>query len=100
MDKIHAFISHANGESELAKLLQQRIVADFIGLVEVFVSSDGTSLVAGSDWLKEVTARLQDADIYIVLCSQHSLDRPWINIELGAAMARSKRVIPICHTDL
>jgi hypothetical protein len=66
----------------------------------VFVSSDGTSLIAGSDWLKEVTARLQDADIYIVLCSQHSLDRPWINIELGAAMARSKRVIPICHTDL
>lgn len=100
MDKIQAFISHASGESELAKLLKNRIESDFLGLIDVFVSSDGTSLVAGAKWLDDVTARLRDADFYIVLCSQHSVDRPWINIELGAAIARNKPVIPVCHTDL
>jgi len=100
MGMIRAFISHASGESELAKLLKTRIESDFLGVIDVFVSSDGTSLVAGTKWLEEVTARLRDADFYIVLCSQHSVDRPWINIELGAALARNKPVIPVCHTDL
>jgi TIR domain len=95
-----AFISHASGESELAKLLKERIESDFLGVIDVFVSSDGTSLVAGTQWLEEVKARLRDADFYIVLCSQHSVDRPWINIELGAALTRDKPVIPLCHTDL
>lgn len=100
MDKIRAFISHASGESELAVLLKNRLESDFLGLIDVFVSSDGTSLVAGTKWLEEVTARLRDADFYIVLCSQQSVERPWINIELGAALARNKPVIPVCHTDL
>src|SRR5450432_3071688 len=100
MNKIQAFISHASGESELATLFKNRIEADFLGLVEVFVSSDGTGLVAGTKWLEDVTARLREAEFYIVLCSQNSVDRPWINIELGAAVARNKPVVPICHTDL
>lgn len=95
-----AFISHASGESELAKLLKDRIESDFLGVIDVFVSSDGTSLVAGTQWLEDVKLRLRDADFYIVLCSQHSVDRPWINIELGAALTRDKPVIPLCHTDL
>ena len=43
---------------------------------------------------------LREADVYIVLCSQLSVDRRWINIELGAGLSRGKRIIPICHTDL
>jgi hypothetical protein len=100
MDKIRVFISHASGESELAVLLKHRLETDFLGLIDVFVSSDGTSLSPGANWLDQVTARLRDADLYIVLCSQRSAERPWINIELGAALARNKPVIPVCHTDL
>jgi hypothetical protein len=100
MEKIRAFISHASGESELATLLKHRLESDFLGLIDVFVSSDGTSLTPGANWLDQVTARLRDADFYIVLCSQNSVERPWINIELGAALARNKPVIPVCHTDL
>jgi hypothetical protein len=50
--------------------------------------------------MDSVVAHLQNADIFIVLCSQFSLDRPWINLELGAALTRGKTVIPLCHTDL
>jgi hypothetical protein len=100
MPLLEVFVSHASGESELAKLLQEEIESDFIGLVRVFVSSDGTSIVVGDQWIESVVSRLGSADIYIVLCSQNSVDRPWINIELGAALSRGKRVIPIFHTDL
>jgi hypothetical protein len=98
--KLRVFISHASGEAPLAEILQQHIAKDFIGLVEVFVSSDGTSIAVGDHWLDGVVAALQSADIYAVLCSQHSIERRWINIEMGAALARSRPIIPICHTDL
>jgi hypothetical protein len=98
--KLRVFISHASGEAPLAEILQQHITKDFIGLVEIFVSSDGTSIAVGDHWLDGVVKALQSADIYAVLCSQHSIERRWINIEMGAALARSKPIIPICHTDL
>jgi hypothetical protein len=98
--KLRVFISHASGEAPLAEILQKHITRDFIGLVEVFVSSDGTSIAVGDHWLDDVVTALQQADIYAVLCSQHSIERRWINIEMGAALARSRPIIPICHTDL
>lgn len=98
--KLRVFISHASGEAPLAEILQHHITRDFIGLVEVFVSSDGTSIAVGDHWLDGVVKALQNADIYAILCSQHSIERRWINIEMGAALSRSKPIIPICHTDL
>lgn len=100
INKLNVFISHASGEAPLATTLQQRIMKDFIGLVKVFVSSDGTSIAAGDQWLDDVVLALQDSEIYVVLCSQHSIDRRWINMEIGAALARKKPIIPVCHTDL
>ena len=50
--------------------------------------------------MNSVLSHLQEADIFIILCSQFSLDRPWINLELGAGLTRGKTIIPLCHTDL
>jgi hypothetical protein len=100
METIKAFISHASGESELANLIKTHIDAAFIGMIDVYVSSDGTSIAVGDNWMNSVVSQLQQADIFIVLCSQYSLDRPWINLELGAALTRGKTIIPLCHTDL
>jgi hypothetical protein len=97
---LRAFISHASGECALATLLKDHIESDFLGLIDVFASSDGTSIVVGEEWLDKITERLRNDDVYFVLCSQDSLDRPWVNIELGAALTRDKMVFPLCHTDL
>jgi hypothetical protein len=67
MPLLEVFVSHASGESELAKLLQEEIESDFIGLVRVFVSSDGTSIVVGDQWIESVVSRLGSADIYTVV---------------------------------
>jgi hypothetical protein len=100
MQTTKVFISHASGEAELGNLIKTHIDAAFIGLIDVYVSSDGTSIAVGDNWMNSVVSHLQEADIFIVLCSQYSLDRPWINLELGAALTRGKTIIPLCHTDL
>ena len=94
---LKVFISHASGEREMAALLKEGVEIDFIGLIEVFVSE--AAIAPGNSWLEDVVKALQEADIYLVLCSQLSVDRRWINIELGAGLSRGKRIIPICHTD-
>lgn len=101
MAKITVFISHAHGESELASLLKTTLVEHFIGLVNVFVSSDFKSIGAGENWYSAIMNAVEEADIHIVLCSQDSISSSWVNIELGAALCRHDRVIlPICHTNL
>jgi hypothetical protein len=69
-------------------------------LVDVFASSDIASIAAGSNWLKELEEALQGAKSLLVLCSKASLNRPWVNFEVGAAWIRSIPLIPICHSGI
>jgi len=94
------FVSHISEEAEIAALLKQTIEEDFLDLVKLFQSSDIGSIVAGDDWLSAVQQALQDAAAVIVLCSHASLQRPWVQFELGAAWSRQVPIIPICHSAL
>jgi hypothetical protein len=98
MARPRLFISHTSQESDFAQLLKQRIRKDFLGSVDIFVSSDGTTIEAGRPWLDELRQSLQDARIALVLCSTDSITRPWVNFEAGAAWIRGISLIPICHS--
>lgn len=100
MPKPKIFVSHTAKESELAVLLKQEILKDFLGVVEIFVSSDGKSILAGNDWLQQVKASLKEATLEIVLCSKESVSRPWVNFEAGAGWIRGIPIIPVCHSGL
>lgn len=94
------FVSHISEEAELAKHLKNRIERDFLGMVNLFISSDGESISAGSKWLDSIEEALRDAQIEIVLCSRESVSRPWINFEAGAGWIKEIPIVPVCHTDL
>jgi hypothetical protein len=98
--KKRVFISHISEETDLAQALKRRLDIDFLGLLDIFVSSDQTSIEAGSKWLDEVDQALKSADLQMVLCSKKSVSRPWVNFEAGAAWLRGIPVIPVCHSDL
>ena len=100
MPKFNIFLSHITVESVLADALRKHLIHDFIGLVDVFESSDRYSIPAGAKWLGEVTQALQRANIHLILCSQEAIGRPWIQFEAGAAHLRGIPIIPICHSGL
>jgi hypothetical protein len=99
---LQVFLSHSHDEANLAVALGEQIADDFLGLVQVFVSSNRRDLLPGADWLDRLKNRIDDADVFAVLCSNRSVLQPWVNIELGAATFRSQKpiVIPLCHSDL
>ena len=100
MPKSKIFVSHISQEAALAEVLQKNIRRDFLGLIEVFVSSDGASIDAGENWLQSVRDALKEAQAVVVLCSKESIGRPWVNFEAGGAWLSGVPIIPVCHTDL
>lgn len=94
------FISHISSETELAQSLKNSLKKHFLGLLDIFVSSDKETIQAGTKWLDEVDTALKSADFQIVLCSNESVGRPWVNFEAGAAWIRGIPVIPLCHSGL
>jgi hypothetical protein len=99
-EKPRIFVSHISDEAVLADILKKCLLKDFLGLVDVFVSSDEVSIDAGANWLESIKSALESAKVELVLCSKASIKRPWINFEAGAGWLRGVPIVPICHTGL
>lgn len=97
---MRTFISHVYEEATVATKLKEIIERDFLGLLNVYVSSDSESIAAGEDWLKSLDRTLRETKLLLVLCSPISIRRPWINFELGDAWMLQIPIIPICHSGL
>lgn len=91
------FLSHISEESQLAQEIKQNL-EEALPTVKIFVSAVDVHL--GDAWLKEIDKALSDSRAVLVLCSQNSTRRPWINFESGGGWSRRLPVIPICHGDL
>jgi len=94
------FISHIKEESNLALVLKSWIESTFLGQVDVFVSSDIDDISAGDKWFNSIEQSLSEAKALIVICSQNSVARPWINFETGAGWIKKIPVIPVCHSGI
>ena len=102
------FLSHIHEEKALALLIQAALEDEFSGFVDVFVSSDGTSIPAGANFLKRIEDGLVACNAAIFLISPASVKRQWINFELGAVWIRNSisiraggveiPALPMCHS--
>jgi hypothetical protein len=99
MAQISVFLSHISCEANLADIVERHVSRDFIGLADVFASTQASILV-GSKWLDEVTTALKKANLHVVLASPESVKRKWINFEAGAAHVRGVPILPLCHSGL
>lgn len=100
MEKPVVFISHIREEAVVARAFKEEIEQRFLGLTDVFVSSDEDSVPLGQNWLDRVTTGLRTAKAMLIVCSPVSVARPWINFEAGAAWTRNIDAIPLCHSGL
>ncbi|MHB1591962.1 MAG: hypothetical protein ACYCTW_10585 [Sulfuricella sp.] len=94
------FISHAAIDSEIAGLFKTDVENNFLGLCQLFVSSNLDSLQGGKEWMQTIKSNLTDAVIMIGLLSPVALNRPWIYVEFGAGWIRDIPTISVCHSGL
>ncbi len=94
------FVSHLTVEAKFADLLRDCLTRDFIGLLDLFVSTDATSIPVGTQWFDRLLAGIEKARLQFVICSPDSVRMPWINYETGAACMRGVEIIPLCHSGI
>jgi len=82
------FISHYHAESPIAERLQSYLHARFGEDLEVFRSSDDQSIPTGRPQRPEIMEALASARVYVLLLSNFSAQRPWVNFEAGFAECR------------
>ncbi|MAZ10925.1 MULTISPECIES: TIR domain-containing protein [unclassified Limnobacter] len=94
------FVSHAAVDSEVVNLFKNDVENSFLGLCQLFVSSNLDSLQGGKEWMQVIKDKLSDAVIFIGLLSPVALNRPWIYTEFGAGWIRGIPTISVCHSGL
>jgi hypothetical protein len=100
MAKPIVFISHIGEEKQIAIALKAVVESAFIGMIDVFVSSDPASISLGEKWQDGIAEALRKCSVEIIIASPVSVQRPWINFEVGAAWIRDIPVIPLCHSGM
>lgn len=88
MSKKTIFISHANEDAPLAKVIKTQIDKVFGRGLNVFVSSVPGIIVPGSDWLDKIINNLTRNDVFIVLFTPYSKERSFVWFEIGFSWLR------------
>jgi hypothetical protein len=89
------FISHITEEKPVALVLQAYLRKAFDGDIRVFVSSDSRSIGGGKKWFDHIIQSLRTSRVILVLVSQESRRREWINFEAGFGDGGESLVIPV-----
>jgi TIR domain-containing protein len=92
------FLSHISEEAPLGAVIKQWIQSTFLGQIDVFLSTDSTSLPPGSRWLDKIDQAMTEADMLLILASPQALKQPWINFEAGLGWAKRIDILPLCHS--
>lgn len=82
------FISHYSAERAIAEQFQEYLRLRFGKDLEVFRSSDHWSIPTGKPQYSKIIDALSSAKVYILLLSEYSCSRPWVNFEAGFAECR------------
>jgi hypothetical protein len=94
------FISFIHEEGETAEAVQRFVNQMLSGQAKAFLSSDKFQVYAGELWLERILEELKLAKVVLLILSERSVTRPWVNFEAGAGWFTQKKIIPVCIKDL
>lgn len=95
MSKPTLFFSHSSKDKELIIKLKDKLMQYTGSVLNIFMSSDGQSIPAGTNWVHKIEEGLNEAKIMFVFVTKNSLSSGWIYFEAGFAYSKSIRVIPV-----
>jgi hypothetical protein len=93
------FVSYVIEDTPVAFAVQQ-FIASTLKLTDVSLSSDRAQAFAGVDWLGKIKATVRTADVVVLMLSERSVHRPWVNFEAGAAWVMDRAIIPCCYGNM
>lgn len=84
------FISHSATDEKFASFVHKHLTSEGLN---VFLAS--VSLLPGQYWPQQILNALKTSTWVLFLASQAACASPWVQQELGVALATNKRLIPV-----
>ncbi len=86
------FLSHASTDKWIAKIICEKL--DEIGLTSF---RDDRDIRGGDDIPDEIQNEIRRCDELLVLLTPQSIGRVWVMLEIGMALARKRRIVPLLY---
>jgi TIR domain len=96
----NVFMSFIHEEAKYAEAVQHFVTQMLGADAKPFLSSDQMQVYAGEKWLEKIMDELKKAKVVLLMLSEESVKRPWVNFEAGAAWTRDIITIPVCFGGL
>ena len=84
------FISHSSADRQFAEVLHRHMTSEGLS---VFLAP--LSLSPGQRWSETIVKSLEASPWVLFLASRTACSSPWVQQELGAALAKQKKLVPI-----
>ena len=89
------FISYATGDHSIAEFVKSHFEHE--GLATFMA---GVSWKPGQNWTKEIFRNLWESSCVLFLASEDACASPYVQQELGAALATEKKLVPVVWDSL
>ncbi len=100
MGAMKIIICHIHEDTSIAQILQDWIESTLAGQSDVFAHSDDEIILSDAAWLEKVDDGLEGANALILVISPTSIQKPWINFELGCAWMKGIFILTVCHSGI
>ena len=84
------FISYSTSDEQFAQFLHRHLTNEGLS---VFLAS--VSLLPGQRWPQQILGALSQSSWVLFLASRAACSSPWVQQELGAAIAKNKTLVPV-----
>jgi hypothetical protein len=84
------FISHSSADRQFAEFLHRHLTSEGLS---IFLAP--ISVLPGQRWPQEILNALGASSWVLFLASRAACTSPWVQQELGAAIAKQKKLVPI-----
>jgi hypothetical protein len=98
------FLSHSSDDKLVAQYLSDRLL-ELVPQSRVFLASRPGDIPVGAEWLEIIKEKLTQSSAYLVLLTETSIERPWVQFETGAAWMSERQLVtvtagPLKKTDI
>lgn len=95
MSNYKIFISYSRRDRWIAEQMVRNIEQRCGDRADVFRDERG---IRGGESIPEaIRQHIIECDEFMILLTQHSVEREWVKIELGAAWGQSKLIVAVTH---
>lgn len=89
------FISYSSEDMQWAEMIKENLDANGI---PCWMANRG-GIAPGEDYIEAIVRALEDCDVFILVLSENAEKSAWVSKELGTAITKRKKIIPVKISD-